>query len=87
MENLTLEQKIIKYLADKGYITNVGDVITALKDFSYAEKMITGNDTPGIKDDIIEEGIGGGTAECDHEALTNDELQEVFDNDEEESSK
>ena len=87
MENLTLEQKIIKYLADKGYITNVGDVITALKDFSYAEKMITGNDTPGIKDDIIEEGIGGGTAECDHEALTNDEIQEVFDNDEEESSK
>ena len=29
MENLTLEQKIIKYLADKGYITNVGDVTTA----------------------------------------------------------
>ena len=23
-------------MADKGYITNVGDVITALKDFSYA---------------------------------------------------
>jgi hypothetical protein len=86
MENLTLEQKIIKYLADKGYITNVGDVITALKDFSYAEKMITGNDTPGIKDDIIEEGIGDGTAECDHEALTNDEIQEVFDNDNEEAN-
>lgn len=87
MENLTLEQKIVYFLAKKGYITNVGDVITALKDFTYAEKMITGNDVPGIKDDIKEEGLGGGTTECDHEALTNDEIQEVFDNDEEESSK
>ena len=87
MENLTLEQKIVYFLAKKGYITNVGDVITALKDFTYAEKMITGNETPGLKDDIEEEGLGGGTAECDHEALTNDEIQEVFDNDEEESSK
>ena len=93
MENLTLEQKIIKYLADKGYITNVGDVITALKDFTYAEKMVSGNDSPGIKDDIKEEiesgniEIEGITGECDHEALTNDEIQEVFDNDEEESSK
>jgi hypothetical protein len=35
------------------------------------------------------QGIGGGSGsnECDHEALTNDEIQEVFDNDEEESSK
>jgi hypothetical protein len=93
MKELTLEQKIVKYLADKGYITNVGDVITALKDFTYAEKMISGNDVPGIKDDIkegIESGnieIEGITGECDHEALTNDEIQEVFDNDEEESSK
>lgn len=89
MENLTLEQKIIKYLADKGYITNVGDVITALKDFTYAEKMISGNEVPGIKDDI-KEGIESGKLEiegltnCDHEALTNDEIQEVFDNDNEE---
>ena len=88
---LTLEQRIIKYLADKGYITNVGDVITALKDFTYAEKMITGNDIPSLKDDIKEE-IESGNLEdiipgCDHKALTNDEIQEVFDNDEEESSK
>lgn len=87
MGEFTLEQKIIKYLADKGYITNVGDVITALKDFTYAEKMITGNEIPGLKDDIEEEGIGGGSTECDHEALTNEEIQEVFDNDEEKSSK
>ena len=87
--NLTLEQKIVYFLAKKGYITNVGDVITALKDFSYAEKMVTSNETPGLKDDIKEEieagnieieGVGGA---CDHEALTNDEIQEVFDNDNE----
>ena len=93
MKELTLEQKIVKYLADKGYITNVGDVITALKDFTYAEKMISGNDVPSLKDDIKEEiesgniEIEGVTGDCNHEALTNDEIQEVFDNDEEESSK
>lgn len=86
MSELTLEQKIVKYLADKGYITNVGDVITALKDFSYAEKMVSATGEPGIKDDIkdaIESGEieGGGSADCDHEPLTNDEIQEVFDND------
>lgn len=93
MKELTLEQKIVKYLADKGYITNVGDVITALKDFTYAEKMISGNDVPSLKDDIKEEiesgniEIEGVTGECNHEPLTNEEIQEVFDNDEEESSK
>ena len=87
MSEMTLEQKIIKYLADKGYITNVGDVTTALKDFSYAEKMITAKGEPGLKDDIkdaIERGEiegGEGSAECDHEPLTNEEIQEVFDND------
>ena len=92
MENLTLEQKIIKYLADKGYITNVGDVITALKDFTYAEKMVTSNETPGLKDDIKEEiesgniEIEGVTGDCNHESLTNDEIQEVFDNDNEEAN-
>lgn len=93
MENLTLEQKIIKYLADKGYITNVGDVITALKDFSYAEKMVTVEGKQGIKDDIKDAIISGevdgevNMGDCDHEPLTNDEIQKVFDNDEEESSK
>ena len=86
-KNLTLEQKIVKYLADKGYITNVGDVITALKDFSYAEKMITVKGMPGIKDDIKDAIISGeidgdvNIGECDHEPLTNEEIQEVFDND------
>ena len=92
MKELTLEQKIVKYLADKGYITNVGDVITALKDFTYAEKMISGNDVPSLKDDIKEEiesgniEIEGVTGDCNHEALTNDEIQEVFDNDNEEAN-
>jgi hypothetical protein len=84
MKELTLEQKIVTYLADKGYITNVGDVTRALKDMLYAEKMITGNEIPGLKDDIEEEGLGGGTSECNHKALTNEEIQEVFDNDNEE---
>jgi hypothetical protein len=86
MEGLTLEQKIIKYLADKGYITNVGDVITALKDFSYAEKMVTVKGEPGLKDDIKDAIISGEvdgevSGDCDHEPLTNEEIQEVFDND------
>ena len=70
-ENMTLEQKIVYFLAKKGYITNVGDVITALKDFSYAERMISADGKPGIKDDIkdaIESGEiegGEGSADCD----------------------
>ena len=52
MENLTLEQKVILHLAKKGYITNGGDVQRALKEFEYADKMITGNITPGLTDDI-----------------------------------
>lgn len=87
MDELTLEQKIVRFLAKKGYITNVGDVITALKDFTYAEKMIALEGEPGIKDDVkdaISKGeidIEGIEGDCSHEALTNEEIQEVFDND------
>lgn len=77
MSELTLEQKIVKYLAKKGYITNVGDVTTALRDNEYAKKLITGNDIPGLDDEIET----GGSDDCDHESLTNEEIQEVFDND------
>ena len=80
MSELTLEQKIIKKLALQGYLTNVGDVTTALKDNEYAKKLITGNDIPGLDD---ETGGSDTPAECNHEALTNEEIQEVFDNDEE----
>jgi hypothetical protein len=86
MEKLTLEQKIVRHLADKGYITNVGDVSRALKEVLYAEYMITGNPIPGIKDEI-QGMISSGELEiegiCDHDSLTNEEIQEVFDNDEE----
>lgn len=81
MSELTLEQKIIKKLALQGYLTNVGDVTTALEDNEYAKKLITGNDIPGLDD---ETDGSNNPAECDHEALTNDEIQEVFDNDNEE---
>lgn len=85
MENLTLEQKIVYFLAKKGFITNVSAVLKALKDFKYAEKMILLDGEPGIKDDI-KDAIAKGeievdTGDCDHESLTNDEIQEVFDND------
>ena len=80
MSELTLEQKIIKKLALQGYLTHVGDVTTALEDNEYAKKLITGNDIPGLDDETDGSDI---PAECDHEALTNEEIQEVFDNDEE----
>lgn len=84
MGELTLEQKIVKHLASQGYLTNVGDVTTALEDNEYAKKLITGNDIPGIDDEIEDSGMGG--SDCDHEALTNDEIQVVFDNDEDEDT-
>lgn len=84
---LTLEQKIVKTLARKGYITNVAAVSAALKDILYAEKMVSVEGKPGIKDDIKDAIISGeidgevNTGDCDHESLTNEEIQEVFDND------
>lgn len=81
MGELTLEQKIVKHLALQGYLTNVGDITTALKDNEYAKKLITGNDIPGLDDEIDGSGGSDTPADCDHEALTNEEIQEVFDND------
>lgn len=69
---MTIEQKIIRQLANRGYITNVGDIARAMKDPVYAEKLIIG--TSGDIPDI-------GEGDCDHESLTNEEIQEVFDND------
>lgn len=88
LENLTLEQKIVYFLAKKGFITNVSAVLKALKNNDYAEKMITVEGKPGIKDDIADAIIKGeiegevNTGDCKHEPLTNEEIQEVFDNDE-----
>ena len=81
MEDLTIEQKIVRLLARKGYITKVGDVTKALKDVKYAEKLIIGTsgEIPDINDD-------GTIADCEHKALTTDEIQQVFDNDNESKS-
>ena len=85
MENLTLEQKVVLHLAKKGYLTNAGDIQRALKEFEYANTMVAASGDPGLKDDIKEEiitgNIEGVVGDCDHEALTNEEIQEVFDND------
>lgn len=74
INNLTLEQKVVLHLANKGYLTNGGDIQRALREFEYADRMITGNEIPGLRDEMEE-------ADCTHEALTTDEIQEVFDND------
>lgn len=67
MSELTTEQKIVKHLANLKFLNNVGDVTEALKNPEYANFLIIG-DASGIED-------------CDHEALTNPEIQVVFDND------
>lgn len=69
--NLSIEQKIVLHLANQGYITSVGDVTRALKEQEYAEYLVTGN---GLSDDFE-------SADCNHESLTKEEIQEVFDND------
>lgn len=80
MKNLTTEQKIIQYLAEMGIITQVGEIAEALKDEKYAKFLITGD---GLSDEVREEYGENIDGDCDHESLSNDEIQEVFDNDEE----
>lgn len=75
---MTIEQKIIHHLAIIGLLTQVGIVETAMRDPEYAKKLITGD---GLEDEIREEYGEIFEGDCDHEALTNDEIQEVFDND------
>ena len=80
MAKLTTEQKIIKYLAELGSITQVGEVSKALIDQDYAEFLITGN---GLEDEVREEYGENIEGDCDHESLSNEEIQVVFDNDNE----
>lgn len=83
---MSIEQKIVLYLADLGYITDVVAATIALEHQHVADWMITGD---GLQDEI-EEAIESGEIEvdaCDHEALSNEEIQEVFDNDEEQKNK
>lgn len=65
--DLTAEQKVVLHLAKKGFLTSTGDITRALRDPEYAIYLIT--DIPEGNDD------------CEHIALTTDEIQVVFDND------
>lgn len=80
MKNLTTEQKIIQYLAGIGIITQIGEIAKALKDEEYAKFLVTGD---GLKDEVSEEYGENIDGNCEHESLSNEEIQEVFDNDEE----
>lgn len=79
--NLSIEQRIIHELARRGLITNVGDVTRALKDIIYAEQILALEGNPGITDDVRNDAESGAMDICVHRALTNEEIQEVFDND------
>lgn len=76
---MTIEQRIVKHLAKEGFLTSGGDVQRALVDSEYADYLVRGLagdecNIPDINDD-------GSMTECDHDALSNEEIQEVFDND------
>ena len=70
---LSVEQKIVLHLARTGYLTSGGDIQRALVDQKYAEYLITGN---GLSDEFP-----GGEGDCDHEPLSKEEIEEVFNND------
>lgn len=74
---MTTEQKIVQYLANIGLLTQVGMIEAAMRDPEYAKTLITGN---GLEDEVRDE-YGENWGDCDHESLTNEEIQEVFDND------
>ena len=73
MTKLTNDQKVIKFLAETRMLTQVGEVTTALNDPEYATEL--------LDFDIPEDDEMDGE-NCNHEALSLAEIQEVFDNDE-----
>lgn len=75
---MTIEQKIVKYLAENKILTKPYEISEALNNQSYAEKLITGD---GLDDEVNEQYGENIEGDCDHESLTNEEIQEVFDND------
>ena len=75
---MTTEQKIVQYLAKVGLLTQVGMVDAAMADPKYAKTLMTGN---GLEDEVREEYGENIEGDCNHESLTNEEIQEVFDND------
>jgi hypothetical protein len=74
VSKLSVEQKIVLYLAEIGVLTNNGDIQRALVDQAYAEFLITGN---GLADDIPS-CDDPDHEHCDHEPLSNDEIERVF---------
>lgn len=80
-KKLTPEQKIIKLLAEHRLITDATLIAPALADASIAEGIIN------KYEDIIPDNPESGDGECDHESLSNEEIQVVFDNDEEQKKE
>lgn len=83
MNNLTPEQEIVKLLAQQKLLTDVTLITAALADPEIAEQIIG---------DIAPNYPGGGEGgdddgDCEHESLSNEEIQEVFDNDEEQKKE
>ena len=76
MNNLTPEQEIVKLLANQKLLTDVTLITAALADPEIAEQII-GDVAPNYP----------GDGDCEHEALSNEEIQEVFDNDEEQKKE
>lgn len=75
---MIIEQKIVADLAKKKILTRPYVISKAMDEEEYAKKIITGD---GLDDEIKDqygENIG---EDCGHESLTNEEIQEVFDND------
>lgn len=72
MNELTTEQKIIRLLAEKKLFTDVTLIGSALADADIADQIIN------EYEDLIPD-----NPECDCQSLSNEEIQVVFDNDEE----
>lgn len=81
INDLTVEQKIVLHLAKKGFLTAGGDIQRALRDNEYAKYLITGNGLADEFEDILQDILPDLDDDCSHDALSNDEIQEVFDND------
>lgn len=95
ISKLTLEQKVVLRLAKMGFLTSYGDIQRALKEFQYANYMISpisddgsihppvDKDNDGIPDDTTtKENIENAEGvDCTHTALSFEKIKEVFDND------
>ena len=76
--SMTIEQKIVADLAKQRILTRPYIIGKAMEDAEYAKMLITGD---GLDDEVKEQYGENIEGECDHESLTNEEIQEVFDND------